>query len=174
LTAGTQNGISNQETAWYVRPDRRLNMDKLLAGFQQYFREDADQWFDTIGYVEAGPQLVLQAFLQRIVNGGGRITREYALGRKRTDLLIEWPLDSAQALRGPVQRVVIELKLLRSGALDALIAQALPQAAEYADRVGADETHLVVFDRTGDKTWDDRIWQTTKTVGGRTIGVWGA
>jgi hypothetical protein len=149
-------------------------MDKLLAAFQQFYREDADSWFDTVGYVEAAPQLLLQAFLQRIVNGGGRITREYALGRKRTDLLVEWPLDEALAFRGPVQRVVIELKLLRTGSLDALIAQALPQAADYADRVGADETHLVVFDRTGRTAWDDRIRHKTETVGSRTIGVWGA
>ncbi len=30
-------------------------------------------------YLEAGPQLILQAFLQRVLNGGGRISREYAL-----------------------------------------------------------------------------------------------
>lgn len=30
-----------------------------------------------VDYKEAGPQLLLQAFLQRIVNGGGRIEREY-------------------------------------------------------------------------------------------------
>jgi hypothetical protein len=148
-------------------------MDKLLAAFQQFYREDADVWLDSTAYVEAGPQLLMQAFLQRVVNGGGRIAREYALGRKRTDLLVEWPLDEAQGLHGPVQRIVIELKLLRAGSRDALIAQALPQAAEYADRVGADETHLVVFDRTGRTTWDERISHTTKTADGRTIGVWG-
>jgi hypothetical protein len=174
LTWRKQNRIPNQETAWYVRPDRRLDMDKLLDAFQQFYREDADRWLGSTQYVEAGPQLLMQAFLQRIVNGGGRITRENALGRKRTDLLVEWPLDEAQGLHGPVQRIVIELKLLRSGALDALIARALPQAADYADRVGADETHLVVFDRTGRTTWDERVWHTTKTADGRTIGVWGA
>ena len=39
-------------------------------------------------YHEAGPQLLLQAHLQRIVSGGGRNEREYALDRGRTDLLI--------------------------------------------------------------------------------------
>ena len=46
-------------------------------------------------YAEAGPQLLLQAFLQRIVNGGGRIEREYGLSRGRTDLLIIWPQRAA-------------------------------------------------------------------------------
>ncbi len=46
-------------------------------------------------YREAGPQLLLQAFLQRIVNGGGRIEREYGLGRRRMDLLVFWPQGEA-------------------------------------------------------------------------------
>jgi hypothetical protein len=117
---------------------------------------------------------LLQAFLQRVANGGGRINREYALGRKRTDLLLEWPLDPVLDMHGPLQRAVIELKLHRSGPLDPLLAEALAQTADYADRVGADEAHLVVFDRTGQHPWDDRIWHKTATHGRRTIGVWGA
>ena len=35
---------------------------------------------------------MLQAFLQRVVNSGGRNEREYGLGRLRTDLLVEWPV----------------------------------------------------------------------------------
>jgi len=53
----------------------------------------------------------MQAFLQRILNGGGRIDREYGLGRRRTDLLIQWPLVETQGFQGPVQWAVIELKL---------------------------------------------------------------
>ena len=34
------------------------------------------------------PQLLRQAFLQRLVNGGGPVEREYGLGRGRTDLLV--------------------------------------------------------------------------------------
>ncbi|WP_040839594.1 hypothetical protein [Thiothrix nivea] len=36
--------------------------------------------------------------MQRIINGGGRINREYGLGRKRTDPYIEWPVDEAHLL----------------------------------------------------------------------------
>lgn len=32
----------------------------------------------------------MQAFLQRIVNSGGWIEREYGLGKMRTDLLVIW------------------------------------------------------------------------------------
>jgi hypothetical protein len=38
-----------------------------------------------------------QAFLQRIINSGGRIEREYGLGRQRADLLVMWPLETEEA-----------------------------------------------------------------------------
>jgi hypothetical protein len=174
LTYGTQYGIPNQETAWYVRPDHSLDVGKLLAAFQQFFRENSEAWEKGFSYAEAGPQLLLQAFLQRIVNGGGRISREYALGRKRTDLFLEWPLDADQAMHGPLQRVVIELKLWRGGDLEKLLAESLAQTADYADRVGADEAHLIVFDRTGRHSWEERLWRRSETYGARPIQVWGA
>ena len=74
----------------------------------------------------------MQAFLQRVINGGGRINREYGLGRKRTDLAIEWPVDKEKGYYGKVQRIVIELKILR-GNLDTVIAKGLEQTADYAD-----------------------------------------
>ncbi len=119
------------------------------------------------------PQLLLQAFLQRIINGGGRISREYGLGRKRTDLLIEWPTDPVQGMYGPLQRIVIELKLLR-GHLDTLIATGLEQTADYSSRVGADESHLIIFNRDPDILWDAKVWQRDGEHGGLTIGIWGA
>ena len=80
-----------QETEWYVKPDGDLDVEGLLAAFQRFFREHSEHWLERFQYKEAGPQLLLQAFLQRVVNGGGRIEREYALGSRRTDLLIVWP-----------------------------------------------------------------------------------
>ena len=80
-----------EDIAWYVDDDGGLDVDKLLAAFQAFFREHSEHWVARFDYAEAGPQLLLQAFLQRIVNGGGRIEREYGLGRGRTDLLITWP-----------------------------------------------------------------------------------
>ena len=106
-------------------------------------------------------------------NGGGRINREYGLGRKRTDLFLEWPVDEAQGYLGPVQRVVIELKILHQG-LETTIKQGLVQTADYADRCGADEAHLIVFNRNPQIPWEERIWQRDEVLEGRTIGVWGA
>ena len=99
MTWAHQSGISHN-TAWYVDPDGSLNMEKLLSAFQGFFREHSESWVERFQYKEAGPQLLLQAFLQRIVNGGGRVEREYGLGRMRTDLLIFWPKNAGVAVSG--------------------------------------------------------------------------
>ena len=165
LAFGTQMGIS-QEGVWYVQPDGRLDMDKLLAAFQQFFRENSEAWLERFDYKEAGPQLLLQAFLQRIVNGGGFIGREYALGRKRTDLLVRWRIPGGE------QRVAIELKVSQ-GDVERTIAAGLPQTWEYMDKSGAEAGHLVIFDRTPERPWGEKIFQRMVEYQGTRIGVWG-
>ena len=59
-----------------MRSDGRLDDVKLLAAFQAFFRENAEHWLQRFAYQEAGPQLLMQAFLQRIVNGGGYVERD--------------------------------------------------------------------------------------------------
>ncbi|QFY88669.1 AAA-like domain-containing protein [Magnetovirga frankeli] len=172
LTSVLQDTMVQQQS-WYLNANNSLNMAKLLTAFQQFFREHSDSWSEGFDYREAAPQLLMQAFLQRIINGGGRLTREYGLGRKRTDLFIEWPLDPQQGMYGPLQRVVIELKLLR-GSLDAVIAQGLKQTLDYCQRVGADEAHLVIFNRDPKVAWNEKIWQRKVQHQGWGIGVWGA
>jgi hypothetical protein len=174
LTWTTQTMIANQELAWYLSPDRRLDMKKLLVAFQRFFRENGESWVERFQYKEAGPQLLLQAFLQRVLNGGGRLNREFGLGRRRTDLLLEWPLDEATGFFGAVQRVVIELKLLYADrTLKSILPLGLEQTADYADRVGADEAHLVIFHRDPDKSWEERIWNRRERLGTWEIEVWG-
>jgi hypothetical protein len=117
-------------------------------------------------YKEAGPHLLMQAFLQRIVNTGGRVEREYGLGRLRTDLLIIWRYP------GGVQKSVIELKLLY-GSLDSTLEKGLKQTWEYMDRCGTEEGHLVIFDRDKDKSWEEKIFSRKETYQGKEIKIWG-
>jgi hypothetical protein len=172
LTVTMQAKLSYVSPAWYLRQDRRLDLPKLLTEFQQFFREHSESWLDGIDYPESGPQLLLQAFLQRIVNGGGHVNREYSTGRGRMDLFVEWPVDREQGFHGPVQKAVLELKLLRK-APQTTLAKGLEQTAAYADRNGADEAHLILFDRRPKRSWDKRIWHRTEKHAGRQIGVWG-
>ncbi|MBR1415393.1 MAG: ATP-binding protein [Prevotella sp.] len=172
LTASTQQQLL-QQPQWYEREDGGIDMEKMLLAFQQFFRENSDAWIGRFDYAEAGPQLLLQAFLQRIVNGGGYIDREYGLGRKRTDLLIRKPL--GQQPGGRVQRVVLELKVKRQkDGMDSLITKGLEQTAEYMDTVGSvDEGHLIIFNRDGHLSWDERIWHRPMEHQSHTIMVWG-
>ncbi|MEM7496230.1 MAG: AAA-like domain-containing protein, partial [Myxococcota bacterium] len=125
ITWDFQNAVILQRPA-YADQDGRLCVEWLMTEFQQFFRENSDSWLDQFQYKEAGPHLILQAFLQRVVNGGGTIHREYALGRGRTDLIVRWPVSPANqqpaACRDAINRVstihakkqviVLELKLV--------------------------------------------------------------
>ena len=153
------------EPAWYVDEDGALNLDKLLEAFQEYFRESGEHWLKPFQYREAGPQLLLQAFLQRVLSGGGRIEREYGLGRQRVDLLIRWPRPGGE------QRFVIECKILR-GSLDKTLEKGLPQTASYMDRCGADPGHLVIFYRSA-KPWQEKVYRRSEEFEGTPVEVWG-
>ncbi|MBT9439703.1 MAG: AAA family ATPase [Desulfobacterales bacterium] len=166
LTYSTQLTISH-DPIWYIYPeDSRLNMDKLLTAFQEFFRKHSEHWVERFDYKEAGPQLLLQAFLQRIVNGGGRVEREYGIGRMRTDLLVIWPYPAG------VQEIVLELKILYNS-LERTIKDGLSQTSNYMDKCGTDEGHLVIFDRSKEKIWDEKIFQQEEMYQQKKIKVWG-
>lgn len=178
LTWTTQATIA-REQAWYVRPDGSLDMRELLSSFQQFFRENAESWLERFDYREAGFQLLLQAFLQRIVNGEGRIDREYGLGRGRTDLMIQWrcPKDAPRAAQRE-QRIVLELKVVaqrgesRSNP-DKILAAGLEQTARYADQANATEAHLMICDERAGRQWDEKIYIRHEHFAAREICVWG-
>ena len=140
----------DQNPAWYVDDDGRLDMDKLLTAFGTFFGEHAEHWLGRFGdYPEAGPQLILQAYLQRVVNGGGRIEREYGLGRGRTDLLVLWPREAGQP-SDLWERFVVECKVLRDSdrkSLEWTVERGVEQTLGYMAKCRAEEGHLVVIDR---------------------------
>ena len=165
LTQGAQYTLL-QKTAWYQRDDGSLDMVRLLEAFQDFFRQHSEHWIQRFDYKEAGAQLLLQAFLQRIVNGGGRLEREYGLGRMRTDLLVIWPVAS------PGQRIVLELKI-QHGSREDTLQRGLAQTVEYLERSAASEAHLVIFERREDVPWSEKIFQDQRQHAGYTIQVWG-
>ena len=174
LTLGMQSSIVNQEQEWYLKKDNSVDMIKLLKAFQQFFRTNSNSWIERFDYKEAGPQLLLQAFLQRLINGGGRINREYGLGRKRTDIFIEWPIDKEKGFFGEkIQKVIIETKILY-GNLETTIQKGIEQTFEYGDIVGAKEQHLIIFNRDKDVLWEDKIWNEKRVYNNREIFIWGS
>jgi hypothetical protein len=165
LTYSAQLTI-NQESEWYKNEDGSLDMKKLLTAFQEFFRKHFESWVGGFDYREAGPQLLLQAFLQRIVNGGGRVEREYGLGRQRTDILVIWPYQKG------IQHAVIELKILYES-LETTIQKGLEQTWEYMDKCGSKEGYLLIFNRSESVSWQDKIFKQERELNGVPIHVFG-
>ena len=153
----------------FLRTDGGLEVSALLRAFQQFFRENAEWWSQGSGFREYGAQVLLQAFLQRVVNAGGHITREHGLGRGRTDLLISWRKQDEP------QVFVIECKVRRQrDGLDEVIRRGALQTAGYAGRSGAAEGHLLVFDRDERKSWEEKVFHREVRVRGATGAPAGA
>jgi DNA polymerase III delta prime subunit len=155
----------------YVAPDGRLDLVRLLRGFAEFWREHGELVAGRIDYPEVAPQLVLMAYLQRVVNGGGVIDREVGVGRKRIDLVVRWPFTGADGKRA-VQREAMELKVWRDRdrKRDPL-ATGLAQLDDYLGRLGLDEGVLVIFDcRDGAPPIEDRTrFEEARTPSGRHV-----
>jgi hypothetical protein len=149
-----------EEPAAFVRPDGALDMTKLMAAWQTFWRKDGHLAAEGFGYRESGPHLMLMAFLQRVVNGGGRVEREYGLGRGALDLVIEWHN----------ARHVIEVKLRRDTETE---ADALAQVARYLDGLGLDEGWLVMFDLRSTLPWAERLSTRVVEAHGKRITIVG-
>lgn len=172
LTYVAQGSIARR-AASFIDMAGGLDVPRLMADFQSYFRQHSEAWGMGAAYKEASTQLLLHAYLDKVVNGGGRIEREYAMGRGRTDLLLLWPRGGRWG-RGEVSRHVIECKALRAGrGLDATVRQGLRQTAWYMDRCGAESGHLVVFDLRPGKTWEERVFRREERCGETPVTVWG-
>jgi hypothetical protein len=191
MTYATQLAIPEPEWRWQ-KQDGTLDMDRLLQEFQAFWQTNSETWEEMVNYTEAFPHLLLMAFLQRVTNGHGRIEREYAAGRGRMDLAVEY--------NGAWN--IIEIKLLRKGrTFDAVAEDGIRQTLRYRDtfspalRKSANDAtangtvtngtsanntamnnatandatancYLIVFDRRPEKpAWSERLrWMTAGDV----------
>lgn len=87
----------------------------------------------------------------------------------RTDLLIVRP---AHPDARTADKTVIECKILHRS-LERTLREGLAQTHAYMDRCGAAAGHLVVFDRTANKSWDDKVFRSDHPVGDTCVTVWG-
>jgi type II secretory pathway predicted ATPase ExeA len=145
--------------------DGKFDMDYLIKDFQAHWRENSEIWkerynTDFYKYEEAAPQLVMQAFLQRVVNGGGQVLREMALGTKQADLCVVYES----------QKYPIELKILQN---EKSRADSKAQILAYMDKVGSNRGWLVVFDLSAKKSWGKKIYMKKETINDKEITVAG-
>ncbi len=132
----------------FVTTDGLLDVSVIVQEFASWWGENADFMLSSTYYNEAAAQLVFMAWLQRVMNGGGIIDREYGVGRGRIDVLVRWPSPNAISPRA-WQREAFELKVWAEGKPDPL-TQGLKQLESYLERLGLSQGTLVIFDRRKD------------------------
>lgn len=136
VLAGTPRASLPQIAPSWLTPSGELDDRKLLVAFLDFWRRHGEPLLGSAPYHEVAPHLVLLAFLERVANGGGRVEREYAIGRGRMDV----------CLRYHAQTVAIELKVWHPGASDPC-REGLAQLDGYLAGLGLDTGWLVIFDR---------------------------
>jgi hypothetical protein len=147
------------QTPWFVNKDSTLNMEKVLKEFQEYYRRNSGAWLQRYEYKESAHHLLLMAFLQRIVNTGGEITREMALGNGRIDMLIKFGK----------QEFALELKIKWD---NSTIEEGKEQLNRYLDTLGSNQGYLVIFD-PADIPWEKKIYWKEIVYKGKTIIIVG-
>lgn len=165
LTYNEQMNLPEPQWRWRTA-EGGLELSALMREFQSWWRRDAEiiEAEATEGYVEAAAHLAFMGFLQRVVNGDGRVTREYGAGRGRIDILVEYA----------GERHAIELKRVRpNDSLDTIRGDGVTQLSGYLDRLGLTEGWLVIFDQRKGRTWEQRIWSEVVVEGGRTLRLVG-
>jgi hypothetical protein len=138
----------------------KMDIQILLKDFQQFWRENSDIWIEKMQYKEAAPHLILQAFLQRVLNGGGNIIRDMAAGTGRLDLGVVYD----------GKTYPIEIKLWKGGKY---YQRGLEQAARYIDVYGGKEGWLLIVDQRKGKTWKEKVFCKQEIVNDTVIHVFG-
>jgi hypothetical protein len=161
LASGPQDSLPSFSPRW-LTPAGTLDPDKLLTSFLSFWRQHGQPLLKSAPYHEIAPHLVLMAFLHRVINGGGTLEREYAIGSDRMDLCLRY---------GEVT-LGIELKVWRPGHPDPIQA-GLEQIDRYLAGLGLDSGWLVIFDQRPDlpPIAERTTTEPAQTPSGRSITV---
>ncbi|MEG4322249.1 MULTISPECIES: ATP-binding protein [unclassified Microcoleus] len=135
LTVTPMASLPQIAPSW-LTSEGKLDTQALLKTFLEFWLQHGEPLLKSASYPEIAPHLVLMAFLHRVINGGGTLEREYAIGRDRMDLCLRY---------GEVT-LGIELKVWRTRKVDPL-SKGLEQLDGYLARLGQDSGWLVIFDR---------------------------
>jgi len=82
-----RSGFSNRPHGF---PWSLLPPSFWLPSSVEFWRQHGEPLMKSAPYPEIAPHLVLLTFLHRVVNGGGRLDREYAIGSGHMDLLLTY------------------------------------------------------------------------------------
>ena len=126
----------------FLLPDGQLDFRMMAEEFAAWWRQHGEFLVKGEVYHEVAPQLIIMAFLTRIVNGEGSWTAS-------TELAVAASTSWCAALhrhngKSAVQREAVEVKVRRKNSGDPL-AEGLAQLDGYLDRLGLDTGTLLNF-----------------------------
>jgi type II secretory pathway predicted ATPase ExeA len=161
LTVTPMASLPQIAPTWLTKSGE-LDTDKLLQAFLAFWRQHGEPLLGSASYHEIAPHLVLMAFLHRVVNGGGTLEREYAIGRDRMDLCLRY---------GKIT-LGIELKAWRDKRGDPM-ESGIEQLDSYLARLGVNFGWLIIFDlRAKALPIGERLTtEVTTTKNGRSVTI---
>jgi hypothetical protein len=140
---------------------KNIDMTGLLKDFQEFWAINSEKFLRYVKYPEAGPLLILSAFLQKALNGRATVVNEFANGQGYADIAVFYA----------DRYYPIELKIKENQ--DSLYG-GQKQILRYMERLLAKEGWLVIFDRKSNKSWGEKfIWDTMTTPECQTIHIVG-
>ncbi len=164
-----QGSIPGEFDTW-LDSAGKLDWPQIWDQFLVFWREHGAALIGAAPYHEIAPHLVLMAYLQRIANAKGQIIREYAIGRKRMDLLVRWPYE-VQGQR-IWQQEAIELKVWKPTDKRDPLEKGLRQLTQYLAGLSLNAGTLIIFDRReGLPDLEDRVEREFMEFEGRQIQV---
>jgi len=155
LAEQSQGFFPDEIPTLWRNADGTVNVNKLLTLFHDYWYENMGIWTSEMsGYKEAAAQIITLTFLQRIINGGGDIHREYAAGRKRMDIYVKRFYYKGKNKKLHIQKIVLEVKTISDNHnYDTIRQKALEQTSAYAKIVGVKEAEILIFNRGEKPRW---------------------
>ncbi len=139
--------------ALYLKPEGRLDMEKLLLKFQEVIREKYSQTdaMKSDEFLEKELRLLFLVFLKPIINGVGFSFKEVETGaEKRLDIVVVFR----------DEKFVVELKLWRG---ESYHREGMERLKGYMQAEGVNKGYMLIVDKRREKTFtsetEDGIFQ---------------
>jgi hypothetical protein len=142
------------------KSDGSIDLERLRLAFLDFWSVHGRALDPLVARREVVPHVVMTAFLDRVVNGGGRVDREFDVGRGKLDVLV----------RHRELKLPIEIKV-RTGKSGDPVPKGLQQLDRYCEALRVEYAWLVVFDQRPSARKGRLQEQEVVTPGGRRVLV---
>jgi hypothetical protein len=159
VTTQQRKSLLTWAPAW-LGEDGCIDPARLRDNFLAFWARHRDMMKDRIKYPEAVAHFGLMTYLDRVANGGGRVDREFAVGRGRLDLLL---------VHGEL-KLPIEVMVHRDLEADPM-REGLDQLDRYCEGLRVETGWVVVFDQRTGASRSRLEHEEVVTAGGRKVWV---